>query len=157
MALGTLPRSFADGGVVVGDHQLGHLPVQLQVHLGRHLADHLSSLLPWTILLLLCLLWLELHPSSSTTSSHWSLGTLRAVAWTRVVALIATTAHPLRSLAVHFWLVLLDHVRSQGIPRLEDLVTLSALVDNTGNMGLNVLLHLQLERLFSNNHRNSDC
>ena len=143
VALGALPRGFADGGVVVGDHQLRHLPVQLQVHLGRHLADHLSSLLPWTILLLLCLLWLELHPSSSTTSSHWSLGTLRAVAWTRIVALVATTAHPLWSLAaVHFWLVLLDHVSSQGVSRLQDLIALSALVDNTGNVGLDVLLHL---------------
>ena len=67
------------------------------------------------------------------------------MAWTRVVALIAATAHPLRSLAVHFWLVLLDHVSSQGVPRLEDLVALSALVDNTGNVGLNVLLHLRGE------------
>ena len=53
--------------------------------------------------------------------------------------------------------MLLDHVRSQGVPRLEDLVTLSALVDNTGNMGLDVLLHLELERLFSNDHCNSEC
>ena len=41
--------------------------------------------------------------------------------------------------------MLLDHVRSQGVPRLEDLVTLSALVDNTGNMGLDVLFHLGLK------------
>ena len=55
--------------------------------------------------------------------------------------------------------MLLDHVRSQGVPRLEDLVTLSALVDNTGNMGLDVLLHLGLKS-FSNDHRDSadvDC
>ena len=64
------------------------------------------------------------------------------MAWTRVVALIAATAHPLWSLAVHFWLVLLDHVSSQRVPRLQDLVALSALVDNTGNVGLDVLLHL---------------
>ena len=141
MALCTLPRSFSDGGVVVGDHQLRHLPVQLEVHLSWHLANHLRSLFPWPVLLLLLLLllWLELHPPTST-SSHWTLRS-RAMAWAGVVALVVAS-HPLRRLH-HFWLVLLDHVRSQGIPRFEDLVTLSALVDNTGNMGLNVLLHLE--------------
>ena len=147
VTLGALPRGFADGGVVVGDHQLGHLPVQLQVHLSWHLADHLGSLFPRPILLLL-LLWLELHPpssssSSSSTSSHWTLRN-RAMTWAGVVAL-GVSSHPLRRLHHRPWLVLLDHVSSQGVPRLEDLVALSALVDNTGNVGLNVLLHLRGE------------
>ena len=68
------------------------------------------------------------------------------MAWAGVVALVVAP-HPLRRLH-HFWLVLLDHVRSQGIPRLEDLVTLSALVDNTGNVRLNVLFHLEQTNKF---------
>ena len=83
MALGTLPRGFPDGGVVVGDHQLRHLPVQLEVHLSWHLANHLGSLFPWSILLLLLLLlmlWLELHPPT-TSSSHWTLMRSWAMAW----------------------------------------------------------------------------
>ena len=62
--------------------------------------------------------------------------------WAGVVAL-GVSSHPLRRLHHRPWLVLLDHVSSQGVPRLEDLVALSALVDNTGNVGLNVLLHLR--------------
>ena len=45
VALGALPAGLARHGVVAGDHQLVHLPVQLHVH-GSLCVPHLTSFSP---------------------------------------------------------------------------------------------------------------
>jgi len=135
VALGALPAGLARHSVVAGDHQLVHLPVQLEVH-RRLCAAHLASFpsLPWL-----------LHRTAALLIRRLPhLNGIREVATLTATTVATTTSHPRRRLDKGLaWLrvVLLVHVSSQRVPRLQDLRTESALVDNGGDVGLNVLLH----------------
>ena len=70
---------------------------------------------------------------------------MREVATLTAITVATTASHPRRRFdngLTRLRVVLLVHVSSQRVPRLQDLRTESALVDDGGDVGLNVLLHL---------------